>query len=256
MCRHLAYLGPPVPLSRWLFEHPHALLQQASAPADMRGGGTVNADGFGFGWYPGPGATPERYRRAVPMWADPFAARLAATTEAAAMLGAARNATTGMPLLETACAPFTAGRWLFSLNGRIAGWPDSAVKLAAQVPLIELLTWEAASDSVLLWALLRGRLAGGEPAAQAVAATVAEVATAAPGSRLNLLLVDPEAIVATTVTHSLWVRPGPESVLVSSEPLDGDAAWSEVPDGSLVVATPAHVDVSPLPIDLDQGGRV
>jgi L-histidine N-alpha-methyltransferase len=43
MCRHLAYLGPPAPLSRWLFDAPHALARQAWAPRDMRGGGTVNA---------------------------------------------------------------------------------------------------------------------------------------------------------------------------------------------------------------------
>ena len=53
MCRHLAYLGPPTTLSALVLEPPHGLLRQSYAPADMRGGGTVNADGFGAGWYPG-----------------------------------------------------------------------------------------------------------------------------------------------------------------------------------------------------------
>ena len=52
MCRHLAYLGPPVTLAALLLDPPHGLLHQSYAPADMRGGGTVNADGFGAGWYP------------------------------------------------------------------------------------------------------------------------------------------------------------------------------------------------------------
>ena len=52
MCRHLAYLGPPVTLAALLLDPPHGLLHQSWAPADMRGGGTVNADGFGVGWYP------------------------------------------------------------------------------------------------------------------------------------------------------------------------------------------------------------
>ena len=53
MCRHLAYLGPPVPLRALLFDPPHSLVRQSWAPRDMRGGGTINADGFGVGWYPG-----------------------------------------------------------------------------------------------------------------------------------------------------------------------------------------------------------
>ena len=45
MCRHLAYLGNPVPLAQLLFDAPHALARQAWAPRDMRGGGTVNGWG-------------------------------------------------------------------------------------------------------------------------------------------------------------------------------------------------------------------
>ena len=55
MCRHLAYLGAPVALSELLLGPPHALVRQAWAPRDMRGGGTINADGFGVAWFP-PGA--------------------------------------------------------------------------------------------------------------------------------------------------------------------------------------------------------
>ena len=53
MCRHLAYLGPPTTLSALVLEPTHGLLRQSYAPLDMRGGGTVNADGFGVGWYAG-----------------------------------------------------------------------------------------------------------------------------------------------------------------------------------------------------------
>jgi glutamine amidotransferase len=247
MCRHLAYLGPPVALSRLLFDAPHALAVQSWAPRDMRGGGTVNADGFGVGWYPAPGAAPRRYRRDRPLWSDPDLPQLAADTTAPAVLAAVRSATPGMPLGAAACAPFAGHGALFSLNGRIAGWPDSVAKLAERLPVTDLLTMEAPTDSALVWALVRRRLDAGEPAPTAVAATVAEVATAAPGSRLNLLLTDGRAVVATTWTHSLSVRHDQRSVLVSSEPLDDDPAWRPVPDGSVVVATAAAVDVSPLP---------
>src|SRR6266540_5647101 len=106
MCRHLAYLGPPIPLSRLLFEPPHALVHQSWAPRDMRGGGTINADGFGVGWYPAGAREPIRYRRGTPMWSDAALPGLAAATVSGAVLAAVRSATVGMPVVETAAAPF------------------------------------------------------------------------------------------------------------------------------------------------------
>ncbi|MZE74212.1 class II glutamine amidotransferase, partial [Streptomyces sp. SID5789] len=50
MCRHLAYVGPEEPLGRLLVAPPHGLYRQSWAPRHQRYG-TVNADGFGVGWY-------------------------------------------------------------------------------------------------------------------------------------------------------------------------------------------------------------
>ncbi|MEU1969866.1 ergothioneine biosynthesis protein EgtC [Micromonospora sediminicola] len=242
MCRHLAYLGPPVPLGSLLFDPPYGLLRQSWAPRDMRGGGTINADGFGVGWYPG-GGDPVRYRRAQPMWSDTTLPELAAVTSTGAVLAAVRSATVGMPLHETAAAPFAEGRWLFSHNGVVRGWPDSLVPLAEDLPVRDLLTLEVPTDSALLWALVRHRLRGGAALDEAVADTVAAVAAAAPGSRLNLLLTDGTTVVASVAGHALSVRRGPGSVLLASEPFDDHPDWQPVPDGRLVVATTAGLDI-------------
>ena len=151
MCRHLGYLGLPVTLAELVLDPPHSLVVQSYAPNDMRGGGTVNVDGFGVGWFaatrrgwserqpldaarriPSRTRRAPAYRRPVPIWQDAPFAELARTTVAGGVLAAVRNATAGMPVAEAACAPFTDGRWLFSLNGRIAGWPDTAVWLARE----------------------------------------------------------------------------------------------------------------------------
>ncbi len=50
MCRHLAYLGPRASLRSVLTDPPHGLLRQSWAPRQQKHG-TVNADGFGVGWY-------------------------------------------------------------------------------------------------------------------------------------------------------------------------------------------------------------
>jgi glutamine amidotransferase len=244
MCRHLAYLGPDVSLAELVLDPPHSLLRQSYAPKDMRGGGTVNADGFGLGWIPlhDAAARARRYRRSVPMWTDSSLADVAAGVRSGAVLAAVRNASAGMPVGEGACAPFADGRWLFSHNGRVGGWPNSLAALASALPVADLVTLEAPTDAALLWALVRHRLRAGASPLEAMASVVTQVASAAPESRLNLLLTDGEVIVGTTWTHALWTRQGEDAVAVSSEPWDPyDHAWVEVPDRHVVVATRSTV---------------
>ncbi len=244
MCRHIAYLGPPVSLAALLIDPPHGLLYQSWAPRDMRGGGTVNADGFGVGWYTGAG--PVRYRRKHPMWSDAGFADLARVTVTGSALAAVRSATTGMATCEAACAPFAADGWLFSHNGVIAGWPDSVGKLAERLPVVDLLTLDAPTDSALLWALLRRRLRDGADPAAAEAEAVAAVAAAAPASRLNVLLTDGRRVYATAAGHALAVHHTPGRLAVASEPYDDDPGWLAVADRRLVTADPSTYTVEDL----------
>lgn len=246
-----------MPVADLLFERPHSLERQAYAPRDMRGGGTVNVDGYGVGWFPGPDPSrpplgdvrrPVRYRRTGQIWGDANLRAIARTTESGAILAAVRSATAGMPVVDTACAPFTDGRWLFSLNGRVDGWPDTAAEMAKTLPITELLTMDAPTDAALVWAVLRHRLDAGERPVDAVIGIVREIADAAPNSRLNLLLTDGTVLVGTTWTHSLWVLEKAQSVTVASEPLDDDPEWREIPDRSVLTAgiNPSTMEVQPI----------
>ncbi|MBA2698702.1 MAG: ergothioneine biosynthesis protein EgtC [Nocardioidaceae bacterium] len=247
MCRHLAYVGAPVTLAELVLDPPHSLLHQSWAPADMRGGGTINADGFGLGWHPSPGSDAVRYRRSSAIWTDLSLTHLARAVRSGCVLAAVRSASAGMPVVETAAAPFTYGRWLFSHNGLVAGWPGSVTKLAATIPVEDLVTLDAPTDSALLWALVRHRLRAGASPGEALAGVAADVVRLAPRSRLNLLLTDGEMIAATTWTHALSVRDGPGGVAVSSEPLDlDDTSWRQVPDRCVVEAWPGTVKQYPL----------
>jgi gamma-glutamyl hercynylcysteine S-oxide hydrolase len=250
MCRHLAYLGPPLPLADLVLHQPHSLLHQSWAPNDMRGGGTVNADGFGIGWLvgdPGDGADgliARRYRRDAPMWSDASLPDLAASVCSGAILAAVRSATAGMAVTETACAPFIEGAWMFSHNGVIDGWPASVAPLAEALPPAVLMALDAPTDSAFLWALVRRHLREGRSAATALAGVVGDVLALAPRSRLNLLVHDGLHITATTVGHALWLLHGQGSVIVSSEALDpAEKRWQVVPDLSLLEATTAHYSI-------------
>jgi len=258
MCRHLAYLGPPASLRSLLIDPPHSLYRQAWAPRRQRHG-TVNADGFGIGWYAGSDPVPARYRRGEPIWGDPSLPDLARVTSSGAVLAAVRSATPGTASGPEAAAPFGSGPWLFSHNGaaeRWREWGEAAFQSGAGAGSAGLLALlEALSDAALLWALTRQRLRAGRPLDAALAGTIGAVEAAGGTGRLNLLLTDGRLIAATAYGDTLWYRqtapaaPGQDqgaSVTVASEPDDDEPGWTEVPDRHVLTATPSQVRVRPL----------
>ena len=85
----------------------------------------MNADGWGVGWWDrAVRPEPARYRTASPMWTDRSFRSVAELVRSGAIVAAVRSATPGSPIEATGNAPFTAGPWLFSLNGYINGFRD------------------------------------------------------------------------------------------------------------------------------------
>ena len=252
MCRHLAYLGPPVTLREAIIDPPLGLYRQAWAPRMMRGSGTMNIDGFGVGWYTGADPVPARYRNSGPIWADPSFADLTRVTRSGALLAAVRDASAGTEPSPSAASPFGADHYLFSHNGALVGWPGTAAGLAATLSPLDLLNLDARVDSALLWALTLRQLRDGAGPDEALAAVIGLLDQAGVAGRFNFLLTDGHLIAATTAGHSLFYRQGhqdgADSVTVASEPADEDPAWTEIPDRSLVTATASDVKIQPLPV--------
>jgi glutamine amidotransferase len=221
VCRHLGWLGRPRTLAELVLEPPSSLLVQSYAPRRQRYG-TVNADGWGVGFHTPGRARPVRWRSARPLWADPSFASVAPVLSSGCVVAAVRSASVGMPLEESAVAPFTDGRWLLSHNGRV----DRAV-------LPPVRDAESTVDSALLAALVFDR------GLDALADTVREVAAADPGARLNLLAADGTRLLATTWGDTLSALVTADGTALASEPWDDDdARWADVPDRSLVEVTP------------------
>ena len=228
MCRHLAWLGRPRTLASLVLEPSSSLLVQSYAPRRQRYG-TVNADGWGVGFYAPDRPGPARWRSARPLWGDPSFASVAPVLSSGCVVAAVRSATVGMPLEESAAAPFTDGRWLLSHNGRV----DRAV-------LPPVRDAESTVDSALLAALVFDR------GLAALAATVAEVGAADPAARLNLLAADGTRLLATTWGDTLSVLVTDEGTALASEPWDDDPAWRDVPDRHLVEVTPDGLTLTPI----------
>ena len=249
MCRHLAYLGPPVTLEKLLLQPPHSLRRQARAPRYQTYGKT-NPDGFGVGWYDRDLRTePARYRTTTPIWKDETFDSIAGLVRSGAVLASVRAASPGMPVEESANAPFTEGPWLFSHNGFVPGFSSTVGRaLRAELSTRRADTTPATTDSQLLFALVVDRLEDGASPVDALVSVVELVEDLVP-ARLNLLLGDGEQIAATAVRNSLFVlddRDLTGAVVVASEPHDDNATWAEVPDGSVVELRDDKLEIRPI----------
>ena len=200
----------------------------------------MNADGWGVGFFDTGGqersdsgnvtsGQERRWRSAAPIWGDASFASVAPALRSGCIVAAVRSATVGMPIEPSASAPFTDGRWLLSHNGVV----DRAV-----LPLST--EAESTVDSALLAALIfdRGMDQLGE--------TVAEVGTADPNARLNILAANGSRLVATTWGDTLSMLSRDDGVVLASEPYDDDPGWQQVPDRHLVVVEDSRIEMTVL----------
>ncbi|OBG40297.1 ergothioneine biosynthesis protein EgtC [Mycobacterium sp. E3198] len=226
MCRHLGWLGADVTVSSLVLDPPCGLRVQSYAPRRQKHG-LMNADGWGVGFFDRD--VPRRWRSPAPLWGDVSFDSIAPTLHSHCVVAAVRSATVGMPIEASATAPFTDGRWLLSHNGIV----DRAV-------LPPTSSAESVCDSAILAAVLFER------GLDALGDTVAEIGTADPLARLNVLAADGSRLLATAWGDTLFVLRRDDGVVVASEPYDDTPDWEDVPDRHLVEVTSAGVRMTPL----------
>ncbi len=243
MCRHLAYVGPPLAIDDLLFNAPHALCHQGCAPREMVVA-KDNPDGWGVAWWDPDAAEPHHYRATAPMWDDD--GFVSGAQRATTVLGAVRKASPNTTLECVNNAPFVAasrlGALAFSLNGHVFH-PSCAARVRDAVPPEVSIVGN--TDSEAVFAIIRAAIAAGSGAAAAVAAAHHAIAPS-HDVYVNLLLVTRDEIVATTWQHTLYVRPVDGATTVSSEALDSAPGWVRVPDASLLVACRDRITTTPL----------
>ncbi|MFO7590248.1 MAG: ergothioneine biosynthesis protein EgtC [Acidimicrobiia bacterium] len=231
MCRHVAYLGPPIALDALVFSTPTALAGQARAPR-FQPGIDDNPHGYGIGWYDADGGL-QRHRSTTAIWDDPDLPPLAGSTRSGAFVAAARLASPGLPVEVSGNAPFTDGRWLFSLNGIVLGWHDGfGAVLRSRVSATRAQGIEGSADSEVLFALALDAVDAGATAAEALADVVGAVAPRSAGE-LNMVLADAEQVAATVWGHTLHARVD-DGLTLASEPFDDGDDWDRLPDRTVV----------------------
>jgi glutamine amidotransferase len=230
MCRHLGWLGADVTVASLVLEPPCGLRVQSYAPRRQKHG-LMNADGWGVGFFDRSlqGVVPRRWRSPAPLWGDVSFDSIAPALHSHCVVAAVRSATVGMPIEASATAPFTDGRWLLSHNGIV----DRAV-------LPPTSSAESSCDSAILAATIFER------GLDALGDTIAEIGTADPLARLNVLAANGSRLLATAWGDTLSILRRADGVVLASEPYDDAPDWDDVPDRHLVEVNAEGVLVTPL----------
>lgn len=252
MCRLLGYLGPSISLKSLLLEPSHSLVVQSYAPKELAVA-TLNADGFGFGWYHATEALPPfTYRNILPIWNDPNLEPLCHYITTGCAVAYVRSATAGQGVDMSNCQPFQSESLLFTHNGFIKRFRETLYR-----PMREMMSDRAytaingTTDSEHIWGLfLTALTTSPDISLEAALKTTLErlmklAAEYDVQVAANVLLSDGKKLVgARLASHRpapslYWLKGDPQfpnAVLVASEPLF-NGNWVSFQDCSLFTIT-------------------
>lgn len=245
MCRLAAYLGPSISLATFLTDPEHGLVSQAWRPREMREA-TLNADGFGVGWFTDDGQ-PATYINTSPIWTDANLESLGRSLSGKHWLASVRSATRVTDISMANTQPFHDGRLLFAHNGYIKDFGDTL-----RLPIRHRLdagienAIHGTTDSEYLFALLRQFLAQGSDIVTALRQWIDALQEMAGRTRvlLSAILHTRDAMYA--VRHALngdcptlYLLEGdddwPGARLLASEPMTASGNWQAIDAHRLVI---------------------
>ena len=249
MCRLLAYLGSPVLLEKLLYNHEYSLITQSYQPQEMMSG-TVNADGFGVGWYHAQKDTePFTYRSTIPIWNDVNLPSLSRYVESGCVVSYVRSATAGQALDLSNCQPFKYQRLLFIHNGKIDQFRQTLYRPIRGLLNDEIYQWiNGTTDSEHIFALLLNELLlhPGKSLEQAMHLILLKLKELAERHNTcilaNLVVSDGNRLVASRFSTKppspslYWLQNDANfsnSVIIASEPLF-KGNWNSFPENSIL----------------------
>ncbi|MCB5160448.1 class II glutamine amidotransferase [Marinomonas algarum] len=247
MCRWMAYQGLPVYLESLLFKQEHSLIHQSLSA--RKSSVTVNADGFGLGWYD-EREEPGLYHEILPAWSDSNLKSLAKHIKSGLFFAHVR-ASTGTETSRANCHPFGYKNWLFMHNGQIGGYEALRWQLDRLIPEHLYQERKGATDSELIFLLM---IANGleTHAEQAIRVTLLQILDLMKDKnidepfRFTSVFSDGKRIIAVRFSSddkapSLYAKQFDDHIVIGSEPLDHRTdSWTLVPAGHIAYLENNH----------------
>lgn len=247
MCRLAAYLGTEITLGKLILEPAHSLQVQGWAPQELRYA-KLNADGYGFAWYPD-SAQPAVYVNPMPIWTDPNLRHLAAALRSELWVASVRSATTGNPVSHANTQPFIDQKTIFDHNGLIDDFHQQVrPAIVAMLKPGYLASIQGNTESEYLFAMLRQVLDENQedPVHACLAHFLGQVEGCLHGQKalLNLIVADHRRLYAVrhavgdlcpSLYYTTKDKAFPDAQLVASERLTTSSSWQPVPEHHILV---------------------
>jgi glutamine amidotransferase len=230
----------------------HSLVVQSYQPLEMTSG-TVNADGFGVGWYnPAIDPTPCVYTNIAPIWSDRNLPSLSRHIASSCIFANVRSATPGQAVDQSNCQPFAYQQFMGMHNGYIENFRFTLMRRIRETLRNEYYSAIGGStDSEHLFALflnfLHGQTMTLDATAGALRATIELVARWATALdirvALNLAVTNGDCVVASRFSNKgpapslYWVKDAglfPQAGIVASEQLWSGEDWTAVPENTIL----------------------
>ncbi len=247
MCRWMAYTGDSVYIETLLYEPEHSLVHQSLGARKSEV--TVNADGFGLGWYDAR-EEPGLYHEVMPAWSDCNLKNLAHHIRSNLFFAHVR-ASTGTATNRTNCHPFSYKNWLFMHNGQIGEYDKLRWHLDRLIPENLYSFRRGATDSEIIFLLM---IANGleTNVNKAITSTLKQIETLMEQNgiteplRFASTLSDGDKL--TVIRYSsdhqsptIYSKSFDRHIVVGSEPLElsGDG-WTLIPEGHIATLDPTQ----------------
>lgn len=255
MCRLVIYKGTKISVNKLIIDPPHSLIRQSYDAREMLSG-SMNADGFGIGWYqPDLDPTPAIYTNPRPIWNDVNIPRMVNKIASGIVFGHVRGASEGMPVNSANTHPFCYKNFMFMHNGSI---DEFRSKIYPEInALIRPEMWDhikGNTDSEHVFGLWLSFLGATEDRAfslaeqtEALRKTISSLESMADRKKIDMVLnigiTDGVHVIATryhfgkrkaTLYYIENAAEYPNSVIIASEKFNDDAAWRPVPERSMI----------------------
>lgn len=254
MCRWMAYQGDSVYLESLLFEQEHSLVHQSLSAKKSEV--TVNADGFGLGWYD-EREEPGLYHEILPAWSDCNLKSLARHIKSGLFFAHVR-ASTGTATNRSNCHPFSYKNWLFMHNGQIGGYESLRWQLDRLIPEDLYGERHGATDSEVIFLLMIANGLETNPEL-AISTTLSQIMDLMKEKniteplRFTSVVSDGKEMIAIRFSSddrapSLYYKEFDDHIVVGSEPLDfSHKEWNLVPAGHIAKIKNHTYQIVPLP---------
>ncbi len=257
MCRFLVYWGEkPVQFSHWLVEAENSLVKQSECDVSNR----PNPDGWGL-----VGRRDNKFtvvKNTEPAYQDQKFITEASKLHGDLLFAHIRRRSQGPVLMENT-HPFVYKNWIFMHNGNIPDFEQCKLELNNHLPRNMNIKTEGSTDSEYLFKYFLHWFENSKKCdvyciLNIIYNIIHKIVKTTPAEKqellaLNFVFTDGKYLIGFRRNRSLFYTQPEDGLLISSEPVDKEYNWNEIPENHFILChNPHEIKIAAYDIELSR----